>query len=482
MLTLVNTNRMSPTIAPLGLEYVGSAAQAAGLPVDILDLGLSNTPKQAIQPYLSLNTPRLVGLSFRNVDDCFWPSAQGFVSQLTQIVQEIRQASEAPIVLGGVGYSIFPGRLLAHTGVDFGIHGDGEQAIVSLYQQLRGARRFDTVPGLLWRKQEKLMSNAPAWPKSLSIPTTREFIDNRSYFQTGGQMGLETKRGCPRNCLYCADPLAKGQSTRVRAPVEVADEAEALLAQGIDVLHLCDAEFNIPHSHALAVCQEFVRRGLGNKLRWYAYLSVIPFDHELANAMRQAGCVGIDFTTDAACASMLEVYNQPYVREDIAQAVKLCHDNGITVMTDLLLGGPGETPETLAETIAFMKKIKPHGVGAGLGLRIYPGTPMDTRLHKQGPLEENPNIKRKYDGPIDLLKPTFYISQELGAQPALLIKDLIGEDGRFFAPTPEIPVGQSGHAGSEDHNYNDNRELTDAIAQGARGAYWHIMLRLRGLA
>ena len=120
--------------------------------------------------------------------------------------------------------------------------------------------------------------------------------------------------------------------------------------------------------------------------------------------------------------------------------------------------------------------------GAGLGLRIYPGTPMDTWLLEQGPLEGNPNIKRRYEGPIDLLKPTFYISQELGAQPALLIKDLIGDDGRFFAPTPEIPAGLSGHAGSEDHNYNDNRELMDAIAQGARGAYWHIMLKMRGLA
>lgn len=482
MLTLININRMSPAIAPLGLDYVGSAAQAADIPVEILDLGLSNTPKQAIQRYMSQNIPVLVGLSFRNVDDCFWPSAQGFVSQLTDIVREIRQASEASIVLGGVGYSIFPGKLLAHTGVDFGIHGDGEQAIVSLYHELRGARRFDTVPGLLWHEQSKLMTNAPAWPKNVSIPTARDLIDNRSYFQTGGQTGLETKRGCPRNCLYCADPMAKGKTARLRAPVEVADEAEALLAQGIDVLHLCDAEFNIPHSHAVAVCQEFVRRGIGKKIRWYAYLSVVPFDHELANAMRQAGCVGIDFTTDAASPSMLEVYKQPYAKEDIARAVKLCHDNGVIAMTDLLLGGPGETPETLTETIAFTKKIKPHGVGAGLGLRIYPGTPMDIRLRKQGPLEENPNIKRKYDGPIDLLKPTFYISQKLGAQPALLIKDLIGEDERFFAPTPEIPVDQSGHAGSEDHNYNDNQELTDAIAQGARGAYWHIMLKLRGLA
>ena len=186
--------------------------------------------------------------------------------------------------------------------------------------------------------------------------------------------------------------------------------------------------------------------------------------------------MGIDFTTDAANPSMLLTYCQPYTKEDIHTAVRLCRSNGIAVMTDLLLGGPGETPETLAESISFLKQVNPDAVGTGLGVRIYPGTGMIPLLHAQGPLESNPNIKRKYQGPVDLLRPTFYIEHTLGPNPARLVKDLINRDPRFFEPTEGVAAEQTD---ARDHNYNDNTELMDAIKNGARGAYWDILRSLK---
>jgi radical SAM superfamily enzyme YgiQ (UPF0313 family) len=179
---------------------------------------------------------------------------------------------------------------------------------------------------------------------------------------------------------------------------------------------------------------------------------------------------------------MLKTYRQPYTRQAIAGAIRLCREHGMAVMTDLLLGGPGETPETLADTIAFMRQAGPDGIGSGAGVRIYPGTDMERIVRSEGPLEANPSIRRRYSGPVDLFQPTFYISRHLGPNPARLVKDLIAGDSRFFEPMEEVPAGQAGHADSKDHNYNDNTELTDAIAAGHRGAYWHIMLKLRGLA
>jgi hypothetical protein len=91
----------------------------------------------------------------------------------------------------------------------------------------------------------------------------------------------------------------------------------------------------------------------------------------------------------------------------------------------------------------------------------------------EGPMETNPNIKRKYDGPVDLFKPTFYISHLLGPNPAKFIKDCIAGDKRFFEPIDETDPALT------DHNYNDNTELVDAIKSGSRGAYWHILHKLR---
>jgi radical SAM superfamily enzyme YgiQ (UPF0313 family) len=479
MLTLINTNRMAPLIGPIGLDYVAAAVQETGIDVKVLDLALAEEPAKAIKEHFSSRNSELVGISFRNADDCFWPSADWFVPALKDTIQTIRRATEAPIVLGGVGYSIFPQQILKYTNADFGVWGDGETAIPALIQQLRAAHRLADVPGLVWRENDRIRCNPPSWPDPISLGATRRFIDNLSYFKKGGQCGLETKRGCNRKCIYCADPLAKGNKPRLRSPSQVAEEVQSLLSQGIDVLHLCDAEFNVPQSHAYAVCEELNRRSLGAKIRWYTYMSPSPFDAELAEAMARAGCVGIDFTGDSACEAMLRTYRQQHRKEDLAEAVTLCRANGIAVMMDLLLGGPGETPQTVRETIDFMKRIDPDCAGAALGVRVYPGTAMERMAVKEFQEGNDGNIRRKYAGPIDLFKPTFYISKALGERPAELVRDIIGGDQRFFEPAVEANPEAAEDDEAANYNYNENLLLTRAIENGARGAYWHILRQLR---
>jgi len=216
MLTLINTNRIAPLIGPIGLDYVAASVEKAGIDVEVVDLGLADQPEKTLKDYFSTREPELVGLSFRNADDCFWPSADWFVPGLKDTIKTIRAMTNAPIVVGGVGFSIFAESIVEYTGADF----------------------------------------PPSWPSPISLGTARKFIDNPSYFKLGGQCGLETKRGCNRNCIYCADPLSKGTMLRLRNPSEVADEVESLLSQGIDVLHLCDSEFNVPRNHAYTICEE----------------------------------------------------------------------------------------------------------------------------------------------------------------------------------------------------------------------------------
>jgi radical SAM superfamily enzyme YgiQ (UPF0313 family) len=473
MLTLINTNTMQPAIAPVGLDYIAGAAKKTGIETDLVDLCLADNKDATLRDYFSKHNPELVGLSFRNVDDCFWPSCQWFVPKLAEQITTIRKLTDAPIVLGGVGFSIFAQQIVEYTKADFGIRGDGEQATIDLYGQLQRRWQFDKVAGLTWWEDEQVRTNKPVWPEPLSLSTSRDTIDNVTYFNRGGQLGIETKRGCGHNCIYCADRISKGTFVRVRKPAEVADETETLLAKGIDVLHICDSEFNVSRNHAYAVCEEFVRRGLGNRLKWYAYMAVVPFDAALAVIMRKAGCVGIDFTGDSGCEVMLKAYHQRHTRQNLADAVRWCKDNGITVMIDLIFGGPGETPASVRESIDFIKQINPDCAGAPLGVRVYPGTDMAIMAAAEGPMETNPNIKRKYTGPVNLFRPTFYISHLLGQNPARLIKDFIAGDKRFFEPIDEADAALT------DHNYNDNAELVNAIKAGARGAYWHILHKLR---
>ena len=478
MLTLINTNTMVPPIAPIGLDYIAGAVRTAGFDADVVDLCLSDNPDKTLKDYFAGHSPRLVGLSFRNTDDCFWPSAKWFVPDLVKRVKKIRTMTDSPIVIGGVGFSLFALRIVEYSGADFGVRGDGEQAMVSLYKELRHLKHYEKVEGLIWHAGGKEHCNKPAWPDVLFLSTDRDAIDNKTYFEKGGQCGLETKRGCNHNCLYCADPLAKGSALRLRNPVDVADEVQSLISQGVEVLHICDSEFNIPSRHAYDVCREFISRSLGDKIRWYTYMAVVPFDAELARLMEKAGCVGINFTGDSACPSMLKTYNKTHSKDDLASAIRLCRQNGIKVMIDLLLGGPGETAQTVSQTIDFIKQANPDCAGAPLGIRIYPGTPIAEMVMKEGVPEKNPNIRRKYSGQVDFFKPTFYIASGLGPYPAKLIKEMIAGDKRFFEPKEDI-APEDVSMTPTDHNYSDNIQLVEAIAKGERGAYWDILKKIR---
>ena len=203
MLTLINTNTMQPAIAPVGLDYIAGAAKKAGIEVDLVDLCLADNKDATLRDYFSKHNPELVGLSFRNVDDCFWPSCQWFVPRLAEQITAIRKLTDVPIVLGGVGFSIFAPQIVEYTKADFGIRGDGEQAIIDLYGQLQGRWQFDKVPGLTWWEDEQVRTNKPIWPEPLSLSTSRDTIDNVTYFNRGGQLGIETKRGCGHLYLLC---------------------------------------------------------------------------------------------------------------------------------------------------------------------------------------------------------------------------------------------------------------------------------------
>jgi radical SAM superfamily enzyme YgiQ (UPF0313 family) len=280
--------------------------------------------------------------------------------------------------------------------------------------------------------------------------------------------GIETKRGCPKKCIYCADPLGKGSKLRLRSPSSVADEVEVLLGLGIDHIHICDSEFNYPYEHARSICLEIIDRGLGSRLRWYAYCSPAPFDEELARLFLQAGCAGVNFGADSANERILKTLRRDFTAEDVARTAEICHRSGLVFMYDLLLGGPGETRDSLRETIEAMKRMSPHRVGASLGVRVYPKTSLAKMILQQCPIEINPNLHGEKGG--SFLAPVFYLSAELGEDASAYLEGLIGGDKRFMF--------MAGEASNTNYNYNANTILVDAIRDGYRGAFWDILRRL----
>ena len=460
---LVNTNRIQPPIAPIGLDYLAEALNAAGQPVELLDLSWETDPHSAIATFLDHAGFGLIGVTLRNTDDCAFTSRQSFLAEFTALVETIRMHTDALIVLGGVGFSVMPEQVLALSNADLGVWGEGEFVFPELANRLERKQEWRDLPNLIWRRDGAWQRNPPSsWPLAGLPAMTRRWVDNPRYFRQGGQAGFETKRGCPSRCIYCADLLAKGTRTRTRPPEAVVDELERLLEQGIDHLHTCDGEFNLPAWHGAEVCREIRRRGLGDRLRWYAYCSPAPFSPELATAMREAGCAGINFGVDNGDHQMLKRLGRSFTPADILTATRCSKQAGMAVMLDLLLGSPGETKESLLRTVELVRQAEPDRAGVSLGVRVYPGT----ELARQVASQEHRN---GLVGGQDPCEPLFFLEPQVAPFAFELLDSLIGDDRRFFFFDPSRP--------NRNYNYNANQRLVEAIQQGYRGAYRDILRR-----
>jgi hypothetical protein len=239
-----------------------------------------------------------------------------------------------------------------------------------------------------------------------------------------------------------------------------------LLSQGADCFHLCDSEFNLPPDHAEAVCRAVVSAGLGDRVRWYTYASPVPVSAGLIGLMQRAGCAGVNFGVDSGSDRMLRALGRDFTAADVARAARLCREAGLPFMFDLLLGGPGETWESVEETLDLMRRVSPSRVGLSLGVRVYPGTPLAAGVRAG-------DTGGRLVGDPEGLEPAFFVSDALGSDPHGGLRERVGADSRFF-----VPAGP----GEQNYNYNDNAVLQEAIAAGHRGAYWDILRKIREAA
>ncbi|MGM0366476.1 MAG: B12-binding domain-containing radical SAM protein [Actinomycetota bacterium] len=462
---LINPNLMKPPVAPLGLEYIGSYLMQNSIDTHLLDLAWEDEPLKAIGDKINANRYDLIGISVRNTDDSSFATRDFVLKQTKKMVGEAKKA-DAPVVLGGCGFSIMPEAVLKYCRADFGIAGDGEEALLKLLDSLCSQKDCRSIPGLLYRQGPEIAGNPPAFGgNAVPIKLSRGFVRNRRYFAEGGQAGIETKRGCSRSCIYCADPLAKGKSVRFRDMEDIMDEIALLVEKGIYCFHLCDSEFNISSSQASEFCRQLIKSKINKKISWYTYAMPKPFPDSLAGLMKEAGCSGINFGADSASPEVLGTLGRDFGPRDIASAADACRKHGIACMIDLLLGGPGETPDTVAQTIKFARSLPVTAVGVNTGIRIYPGTIMAEMVKEEGFMPQNANLYGKIEQNTDFLEPVFYLSANLGAGMEEKISKLTAGDRRFMFMSKS----------KKSYNYNQNMLLTKAIRKGRRGAYWHIL-------
>jgi radical SAM superfamily enzyme YgiQ (UPF0313 family) len=461
---LVNTNVARPPVSPVGLEYVGEALHQSGLEVALVDLSFEPDWRSSLRIAVGEKEPLLVGVGVRNTDDCCFLSAQSFLPWVADVVRAVRESTSAPVFLGGSGFSTMPEHVLQSVPAAAGIEGDGEESLAAIARRLAEGKQFSDLPNVVWRSGQRVVRNGRENVDLQRLPPPRRrLFDNRRYQDEGAMVGVETKRGCAQKCVFCADPLAKGKSIRLRPPDTVVEEFSDLVDQGVTWFHLCDSEFNLPPGHAKDVCQAILSSGLHEKVRWYCYCSPFAFDYELAALMKRAGCAGVNFGVDSLSDEQLRRLGKPHTWSDVQEVAAGLDKAGLNYMFDLLLGGPGETEETVRLTLDRAQRLGASVVGVSWGLRLWPGTPLAEAMVDDH-LEDGLHPRKAALG-----QPQFYLSPALADGGLQLVEDLTRDDPRFFVLTKP--------AGERSYNYAGDDVLCGLIQAGARGAYWDILRR-----
>ncbi|MHA1380051.1 MAG: B12-binding domain-containing radical SAM protein [Candidatus Helarchaeota archaeon] len=468
----INPIKIRPVVGPIGLDYIGHRLQQSGFKIDIIDNSFSSNIEDSIKDYIVKNSPLAIGVTVRNTDDCYFQSQRFFIDDIRDLIAYVKSITKIPIIAGGVGFSIVPKAVMEYCNLDFGIQGDGEEAILLFLKAIQGEKDFSSIPNLIYRKNGKLIENKRKLIDLNSLGAqSRKIINNELYFTEGGQGNIETKRGCNQKCIYCADPICKGSKIRLKDPELVCNELKTLMKQNVNVFHICDSEFNIHLSHAKQVCEAIIDRGLNKKIKWYAYCTPKPFNEELGKLMREAGCIGIDFGVDSGDNEILKNLKRDFQVNDVLKTAEVCKSLGFVFMFDLLIGGPGETKESVSKTIELMKEIRPNRVGLSIGIRIYAGTELAKIILEGGPLNKNSCLFGFKENNDNLLKPIFYLNTDLeGKKIFSYIGEIVGKDQMFFFANPEER--------DQNYNYNENLVLVKAIKNGYRGAYWNILRQL----
>ena len=400
LLISANTETVNMAPLPLGLNCVAVAARNAGHEVQLLDLMGSGDNASIIHDAVQEFRPGVIGISARNVDNQHMAQTRFLLEPVRDIVALCRRYSDATIVVGGAGFSIFPEAALRYLKADLGICGEGEMAFTTLLEALERGNDLSGIPGLCLPGCTVQGPAVRAGLETLPLP-------DPSLWSVPADAAAEiwvpfqTRRGCPMRCSYCSTPHLEGTSIR-KHPVDAVVQGIAVhVAAGFKHFYFVDNTFNFPLSYAKELCTALVDAGLG--ISWRCILNPGFMDEELARTMAQAGCLEVSLGFESGCPAILRNLNKDYDLDQVRESSELLRKYGIRRMGFLLLGGPGETRETVRESLAFADSLKLDLLKLTLGIRIYPGTALEKVAREEGVIAEGD----------DLLLPRFYLSKEV---------------------------------------------------------------------
>ena len=389
-----------PTL-PMGLGCVAAATQKANHDVLFVDLLTASDIRPVIKKTIDEFAPQVIGISVRNIDDQVMNSTRFMLDQAKAVVSLCKKLSNAPLVLGGAGYSMFPQSALEYLGADMGIQGEGEVAFPVLLKHIEQQTDLSGVPGLYLRGRG--LQAKRSYIKDLdSLPFPEpSLLVSANGASANYWLPFQTRRGCPLDCSYCSTATIEGHRLRQRSPAAAVRELTRWVKAGFNQVFFVDNTFNLPPSYAMDLCNLLAAASLD--VTWRCILYPRKISEDLVKTMARAGCAEVSLGFESGSNDILRALNKRFDTAEIRQANRILTDYGIRRMGFLMLGAPGETRKSVAQSFDFVESLDLDTLKITRGIRIYPYTDLAKTAIEEGQIAADDN----------LLFPRFYIEQEL---------------------------------------------------------------------
>ncbi len=416
-LLFVSANRHATPypVYPLGISYLSTYLRKR-LPdyeIRIFDFNL-HTP-ESFKAYLLEFQPDYIGLSLRNVDDVNFYSQESFISGYKMIVDIVRETSTSMLIIGGSAFSIYPRELFAFFNPDYAIHGEGEESLFNFLVSVDAGKPDLSVEGLVYHDGNEIRVNGrKSFIKTPDLNFDTGLLD--FYWDKAGMVNVQTKRGCPYNCIYCTYPLIEGHHVRTLDPDKIVYTLRQLYEKhNIDYVFFTDSVFNISNKFNIELANKLIESKL--PVHWGAYFSPHNLTLENLKLFALAGLTHIEFGTESMSDTTLKKYGKHFDVEEVVRVSDYCNQAGIYFCHFMIIGGYGETEETINESFENSKRIENTVFFPFIGMRIYPGTILHKIAIEQG-------IVRETD---TLLEPVYYVAPGINYE---TLKERADQTGR----------------------------------------------------
>jgi len=348
-----------PSSIPIGLATIASVMLNDGHNVTVLDINAHRYSFDEVLEKLDVNNAYdVIGLG-------------GLITTykyLKNLIPEVRVRNpKSKIIIGGGVVTESPTLLLSKTPADIAVIGEGEHTVIEILKVSENNHSLKKISGIAYKdNQNKIQVNSPRpLIKNLDeipLPAYHLFpMDIYLNIQWESrilgkkrEMNLITGRGCPYDCDFCYHIFSRG--VRVRSIENVIEEIKILVKQyQVNALLISDETFTLNNKRIMEFCDKLKEENL--KISWTCYGRVNLVNPEILSYMKSAGCFRLGFGIESGSQKILNLMNKKQTVEQAEAAIKIVRNAGLICGTTFMFGYPGETRETIEETIQFCKQL-----------------------------------------------------------------------------------------------------------------------------